>query len=102
MGLKTVPLARFWSDLATILPEIAKSEYVAIDFEMTGIEPRCAPKLHKPTMDELYQRAKQATETFSVVQFGITCITFDDTDKGVFVFVLGRGGEERRRENEDN
>ncbi|KIH88300.1 hypothetical protein SPBR_07021 [Sporothrix brasiliensis 5110] len=81
MGCKTVPLARFWRELVTILPEIAKSEYVAIDFEMTGIEPRRAPKLHKPTKDEIYQRAKQATETFNAVQFGITCIVFDDEEK---------------------
>lgn len=98
MVLKTVPLSRFWSDLATILPEIAKSEYVAIDFEMTGIEPRRAPKLHQPTMNELYQRAKQTTETFSVVQFGITCVTFDETDK--CALVLGREDDERQRKRE--
>lgn len=81
MGLKSVSVARFYTDLAKILPEIAKSDYVAIDFEMTGIEPRRAPKIHKPTKDEIYQRAKQATETFSIVQFGITCIIFDDENK---------------------
>ncbi|KAL1900191.1 hypothetical protein Sste5346_002501 [Sporothrix stenoceras] len=80
MGLKSVSVARFWTDLTKILPEIAKAEYVAIDFEMTGIEPRRAPKIHKPTKEEIYRRAKEATETFSIVQFGITCIIFDDDE----------------------
>lgn len=81
MGLKSVSVARFYTDLTKILPDIAKSDYVTIDFEMTGIEPCRAPKIHKPTKDQIYQRAKEATETFSIVQFGITCIVFDDESK---------------------
>ncbi|CAK7265495.1 hypothetical protein SEPCBS57363_001612 [Sporothrix epigloea] len=88
----SVPLSRFWAELANILPEIAAARYVAIDFEMTGIEPRNALPLQRPTMDQLYKRAKEAAETFNVLQFGLTCIYYeeaaisgkDDGTNGVF------------------
>ncbi|CAK7263401.1 hypothetical protein SEPCBS119000_000462 [Sporothrix epigloea] len=88
----SVPLSRFWSELTTILSEITTARYVAIDLEMTGIEPRNAPPLQRPTMDQLYKRAKEATETFNVLQLGLTCISYekatdtarDDGKSGVF------------------
>ncbi|CAK7214147.1 hypothetical protein SBRCBS47491_002050 [Sporothrix bragantina] len=73
----SVPLSRFWAKLAEILPEIASASYVAIDFEMTGIEPHNAPPLQRPTMEQLYDRAKQVTATFNVLQFGLTCISYE-------------------------
>lgn len=92
MGSRSVPASRFWKELTTILPEIADSEYVAVDFEMTGIEPRRAPKIDRPTIHQIYERAKQATETFNVVQFGITCIRFDPVVNGT---------KEKRRDGDE-
>lgn len=74
----SVPLSRFWAELTNVLPEIAAAQYVAIDFEMTGIEPRNALPLQRPTMDQLYKRAKEAAETFNVMQFGLTCISYKE------------------------
>ena len=73
----SVPLSRFWAELTTILPEIASARYVAIDFEMTGIDPPNAPPLQRPTMEQLYERAKTATAMFNVLQFGLTCISYE-------------------------
>ncbi|CAK7213169.1 hypothetical protein SCUCBS95973_001709 [Sporothrix curviconia] len=71
-----IPLSRFWAELATVLPDIASARFVAFDFEMTGIEPRNAPPLQRPTKEQLYERARQATEMFNVLQFGLTCISY--------------------------
>lgn len=67
----------FWQKLVALLPEIADADYVAVDFEMTGIDARRPSPLQRPTMDQLYECAKKAAETFNVLQFGLTCIAYE-------------------------
>ncbi|CAK7199078.1 hypothetical protein SEUCBS139899_001746 [Sporothrix eucalyptigena] len=73
----SVPLSRFWAALVQIQTSIATSHFVAIDLEMTGIEPRDEPRLQRLTKEQLYARAKKAAETFNVLQLGLTCIEYD-------------------------
>ncbi|EFW99611.1 caf1 family ribonuclease [Grosmannia clavigera kw1407] len=47
----------FWRFLPSILEEISDAEYVAIDFEMTGIKLRTADKHYRATtQEEIYQQ----------------------------------------------
>ncbi|OAA54131.1 caf1 family ribonuclease [Niveomyces insectorum RCEF 264] len=73
-----VLINRFWSQLPDVIQNIAHADYVALDLEMTGIEPRNAPRLWNPTEDEMYQRAKQGAQTFNILQLGISCLRYDE------------------------
>ena len=75
-----VSSAKFLSHLASVIPMIADAKFVVIDLEMSGINPPSAPRLAKPTMEEVYHRAREATKTFRMLQFGLTCIMQDETD----------------------
>lgn len=85
MGVKSpaameVPADKFLSNLASVIPAIADAKFVVIDLEMSGINPPSIPRISKPTMEEIYQRAREATNTFCMLQFGLTCIMEDETE----------------------
>ncbi|TKW53453.1 Poly(A)-specific ribonuclease PARN, partial [Colletotrichum tanaceti] len=66
----------FWRQLPRILLSIAKSQFVAIDLEMTGITDKKNSKerLETPTKQEIYESARNIASTFNVFELGITCI----------------------------
>lgn len=72
--------SNFWEKLPTILETISESQYVAVDLEMSGIQvhnSQQAPLPAKPTLQEMYVNAKMAAETYTILQFGFTCISWD-------------------------
>lgn len=65
----------FWRQLPRILLSIAKSQFVAIDLEMTGItDKNSEERLGNPTKQQIYESAKNIASTFNVFELGITCI----------------------------
>lgn len=72
--------SNFWEKLPTILKTISEAQYVAVDLEMSGIEvvkSRTMPVPIKPTLQEAYDDARLAAETYTILQFGFTCISWD-------------------------
>lgn len=70
----------FWEKLPTILKTISEAQYVAVDLEMSGIQVdkvRLMPAPIKPTLQEAYDDAKLAAKTYTILQFGFTCINWD-------------------------
>lgn len=70
--------SRFLLHLATVIPMIADAKFVVIDLEMSGINPPSAPRLASPSMEDIYYRAREATKMFRMLQFGLTCIMWDE------------------------
>lgn len=65
----------FWRQLPKILLSIAKSRYVAIDVEMTGIMDKGSENRHdNPTNQQTYESAKNIASKFNVFELGITCV----------------------------
>ncbi|KXH55849.1 hypothetical protein CNYM01_09564 [Colletotrichum nymphaeae SA-01] len=65
----------FWRQLPKILLSIAKSRYVAIDVEMTGIMDKGSENRYdNPTNQQTYESAKNIASKFNVFELGITCV----------------------------
>ncbi|KAK1510439.1 uncharacterized protein CCOS01_15270 [Colletotrichum costaricense] len=65
----------FWRQLPNILLSIAKSDFVAIDLEMTGITDKSsADHSENPTNQQIYESAKKIASKFNVFEMGMTCI----------------------------
>ncbi|UQC78621.1 uncharacterized protein CLUP02_04098 [Colletotrichum lupini] len=65
----------FWRQLPNILLSIAKSDFVAIDLEMTGITDKSsADHSGNPTNQQIYESAKKIASKFNVFEMGMTCI----------------------------
>lgn len=68
-------MENFWRQLPRILLSIANSQFVAIDFEMTGISDKSSKeKRGRPTKHQIYETGKRIASTFNVFDLGITCI----------------------------
>lgn len=68
----------FLSNLGNILFLIARSDYVAVDLELTGISTTSRNSRHGSfeSMEEVYGSARQAASTFQTVQLGLTFVCF--------------------------
>ncbi|KAK7446173.1 hypothetical protein Landi51_07671 [Colletotrichum acutatum] len=65
----------FWRQLPKILLSIAKSRYIAIDVEMTGIMDKGSENRHDNlTNQQTYESAKNIASKFNVFELGITCV----------------------------
>ncbi|KXH59117.1 hypothetical protein CSAL01_05484 [Colletotrichum salicis] len=65
----------FWRQLPKILLSIAKSDFVAIDLEMTGITNKSSEDgLENPTNQQIYESAKKIASKFNIFEMGITCV----------------------------
>ncbi|KAF4783741.1 hypothetical protein HER10_EVM0013300 [Colletotrichum scovillei] len=65
----------FWRQLPKILLSIAKSRYVAIDVEMTGIMDKGSENRYdNSTNQQTYESAKNIASKFNVFELGITCV----------------------------
>ncbi|SPQ22900.1 dcd040fb-0726-4f9f-a2f4-b61f888f6a09 [Thermothielavioides terrestris] len=74
--------SNFWQTLPTVLEAISLSEYVAIDLEMTGVSGHAVDTAPENTEITAYQLAAEAARTFQVLQFGMTCLSYDDEQNG--------------------
>lgn len=69
----------FQSRLLEILEDIAKARFVAFDLELSGIHrqphrPSNSRRKGKQTLQQRYTEVKEAAETYTILQVGITCI----------------------------
>lgn len=74
----------FWEKLPSILKTISEAQYVAVDLEMSGIHVnqfRDTPVPTKPTLEDAYEDALMAAELYTILQFGFTCISWDQEKK---------------------
>ncbi|ROW12430.1 hypothetical protein VMCG_00752 [Cytospora schulzeri] len=79
-----VDRANFWPKLPRILEAISEAQFVSIDLEMSGIVVKVAESRTNPDLPQIYQDAKAAAETFTILQFGLTCICWNN-EKGAYV-----------------
>ena len=78
----------FWSVLPAVIRAISEAAFVSVDVEMTGIKPRNAPKLPELEVEDAYQRAKEAAQTFQTLQVGLTCIRYNNETNGKLIYSL--------------
>jgi poly(A)-specific ribonuclease len=71
----------FWESLPEVLEAMAAATYVSIDVEMTGVYTKNIMSPAKPSMDMIYEQAREAAERFQIVQFGLTCISHSRSTK---------------------
>ncbi|KAK3333121.1 ribonuclease H-like domain-containing protein [Cercophora scortea] len=72
----------FWANLLDILEEIADAEFIALDLEMSGIWLKPVSNERMTMSNEiLYQEAKRVAQTFHIVQFGMTCLRYNEKSK---------------------
>ncbi|EPS38216.1 hypothetical protein H072_7980 [Dactylellina haptotyla CBS 200.50] len=80
-----VTRANFKDQLPEILKLIEESEFIAFDFEYSGLLsehgrgpfPGKIERGRKPTMEERYQLSKESAERYCIFQMGICCLTWD-------------------------
>lgn len=70
----------FWHKLPDIIETISLSKAVSIDLEMSGIVKKQTEERVNPTLKQKYEDAKQAAETFAILQIGLTCILWEETE----------------------
>ncbi|KAJ6446444.1 CAF1 family ribonuclease domain-containing protein [Purpureocillium lavendulum] len=66
----------FWQLLPSMLEAIAAADYVAIDLEMTGVVVRDSASRGKMSLEQAYNRVRNAASTFSAVELGVTTMRF--------------------------
>lgn len=88
-----VDQVHFIPQLLSILKAISAATFVTFDVEMSGIstKQRHGPNdrsrmLGKPTLQEQYEETKDAAETYSILQIGITCVE-EDRERGLFYLI---------------
>lgn len=72
----------FYQELANILEAISYSDAVCIDLEMSGISTSTGEEKVKMSLGDVYAKAKAAAEAFTILQLGITCVSWDDQVSG--------------------
>ncbi|KAL2124881.1 hypothetical protein VTJ04DRAFT_1246 [Mycothermus thermophilus] len=66
----------FWQTLPVVVEAISLADYVAFDLEMTGISSPMS-RLRDHSEKAAYRQAIEAARTFQVLEFGLTCLTWD-------------------------
>lgn len=77
----------FPARLPTILRDISKAKFIAVDLELSGI-PVNRFREGKQSLQERYAEVKQAAEHFHILQVGLTCVEQDDSPDGNGHFIL--------------
>jgi len=74
----------FWQQLLPILRNISNASFVTFDLEMSGITTRLrhgasgrSQDIGRPTLQQQYEETKEAAETYTTLQVGITCVEED-------------------------
>lgn len=60
--------------LPDLLAVITAADFIAIDFEMTGIRVKDSLGTDTPTLQQVYERIVASASTFQAIQMGITAI----------------------------
>jgi poly(A)-specific ribonuclease len=76
----------FWHTLPAVLEAISLSDYVAFDLEMTGVTGHSSNKTPAYTKATAYRLAVEAATTFQILQIGLTCLSYDDKQKGLYTY----------------
>lgn len=71
----------YWQRLPLVLQAISEAHFVSIDLEMSGIATNKTNDSFSPSLQQLYEDAKAAAQTYSILQIGLTCISWSDTKK---------------------
>jgi poly(A)-specific ribonuclease len=73
--------SNFWQNLPTLLKTISESQYAAVDIEMSGVQVHSFD--HRPvrTVQDAYEVARQAAEKFTILQLGLTCVSWAEDQK---------------------
>ncbi|KAF6838700.1 caf1 family ribonuclease [Colletotrichum plurivorum] len=73
-----ITMKNFWHQLPGILWTIARSEFVTLDLEMTGISDSVwdpeNDKDGQPSREAMYRNGKRIASTFNVFELGLTCV----------------------------
>jgi hypothetical protein len=79
---------KFWHTLPVVLEAIPLSDYVAFDLEMTGVVTGHARnKSPAHTQATAYRLAVEVATTFQMLQIDLTCLSYDDKQKGLYNYV---------------
>lgn len=73
----------FWPKLPSILKAISEAQFVSVDLEMSGIIVESVESTPNPALQQIYQDARAAAETFTILQLGLTCICWEH-EKGAY------------------
>lgn len=74
-----IDATNFWQTLPKVLEAISKADYVSVDLEMTGVRiKQLARPSTRPSLQQIYQEARDGAEAFQVLEVGLTCIRWDD------------------------
>ncbi|KAF2400807.1 CAF1-domain-containing protein [Trichodelitschia bisporula] len=78
-----ITTANFGGRVLEIINDIASAHFVAVDLEMSGIQPNPQPgdRRKTRTLQELYTEAKQAAEKYATLQVGLICVIQDTNGK---------------------
>lgn len=68
----------FWERVPDLLLIIAAADYIAIDFEMTGIQVKDSLSSQALTLNQVYNRIADAASTFQTIQLGLTAIQWKE------------------------
>jgi len=81
-----VHISNFWRELPNVIHTISASDFVAIDLEMSGVQAGNSGPRRKPrptSAQAIYDEAKEAAETFQIVQLGLSCVVYDEPSSRV-------------------
>ncbi|KAK7730837.1 hypothetical protein SLS53_008915 [Cytospora paraplurivora] len=67
----------FWERLPLILKAISEAQFVSVDLEMSGIAVGKGESREVSSLQKIYDDARTAAETFTILQFGLTCLRWD-------------------------
>lgn len=77
----TIDRANFCQELPGVLRALSAAEYVAVDVEMSGIRANMQQTevaSFDSAKDLVYERAKRAARLFTVIEFGMTCMSYSE------------------------
>jgi CAF1 family ribonuclease len=76
----------FWEEAPRLLEAISHAEYIAYDFEMTGINHKDRDAVGpRSTVQEVYRRWRKAAWDFVPIQLGVTLVNFNEAENAYLV-----------------
>lgn len=73
--------SNYWQRLPSILQAISEADYLSIDLEMSGIASKKPNNTSSPSLQQLYEDAKEAAQSYNILQVGLTCISWNESSK---------------------
>lgn len=67
----------FYHELVGIIEAISSCDALCIDLEMSGISTKVDEDRFNMNMVQVYAKAKEAAEAFTILQIGLTCASWD-------------------------